>query len=332
MGLSDVEMKRVDLEPYRRFLVALLSGIVGEILGLQLTGDWPTATLFAINTAVLGFVLEWVLIRAPQDQRRLGDLEDKVKKIPEHVALFTENGTFERVLGKLRNPEWGKVTWVVADYISKKLEKHFPDDDNLELLGVGPVVYSEWVSQWLSNCEQSAWFIIPFTPVRWFDALLNSHRDVFERIKRGTQVGLQYIPKHVLALRNCPARDKKRIVIVTSEEWETMFSHDNIPYLKEFMRINNQNADLYFIISCMARRQLSIDIIMEDYIILDGHVLLNWKPGEQRLELVLHRDTVNARVECYRRLIESSGNFRYDSRQMSELIGGPSRRRAIRNV
>ena len=322
MERSDVEVERVDRDRIRQFSFALIGGIVGELLGLRLTNDWVSAALFAINTAAFGFVLEWALIASHQDRHRLRAVEDKVRKMVEHTAIYTEEGKFEGILSKLRRPEFGGLTWVVADFVSKKLSKHFPNDDEIMITEVGPVIYSEWVAQWLDDCENSVWFIIPYTPKEWFRALLKGQEAVFHDIGQEGQVDDRIVPKHVSALSNCRVNDKKRIVIVTQQQWDEMWQKDNMPYLKEFIRINKRSAELYFIISDEARRDINVDIgvVSKDYIILDERVALNWDPEEQCLKFILHKETVVGLVDECRLLIRPDQNFCYNVKRLEERL------------
>jgi hypothetical protein len=305
----------------RQFIFGLIAAVIGELLGLKLTNDFSVSTLFACNTYCMGVILEWLIFELPQDRRRLNNIENKIRKMIEHSALYTENNEFGKLLEKLRTTP-GRITWVVADFISKKLKCHFPSDDFIEHTGVGPISYSDWVSQWLDDCEKSVWFIIPFTPRAWFEALLQDA--LFNRIGSGLSIPDKYLPKHILALRACRVADKKRIVIVTSEEWGEMLDQGNIPYLREFIRINSANAELYFIISDVAQNALGMSIIRKDCIILDEQILLEWEPNKGCLILRLHRETVAEHVNHYRRLLsyrsQPGQNFCYTADQIQNLL------------
>jgi hypothetical protein len=272
----------------------------------------------------MGVILEWLIFELPQDRRRLHNIEDKIRKMIEHTALYTENNAFGSLLAKLRDRP-GRITWVVADFISKKLEYHFPSDDFIDYIGVGPTLYSDWVSQWLDECEDSVWFIIPFTPRAWFRALLDEH--VFNQIG-SNPIHDEHLPKHILALRSCRVADKKRIVIVTLKEWEGMWDQNNIPYLEEFIRINSANAELCFIISDIAQDALRTGIIRKDCIIFDRQILLEWEPDKCCLTLILHNETVKNRVNHYRQLLsyqsQPGQNFCYTADQMINFLKNPS--------
>ncbi len=314
-------------EKARRLFSALIFGILGEGLGLLLTNnDLAISTLFAVNTGVLGIVLEWIIFELPQDRYLLHKVADKQQRMIEHTAIFTEMSTFEGVLNKLRTQQWGRVTWIVADLISKKLSQHFPTDDYIDLENISPILYSDLVARWLDCCDHLVLFTIPFTPRIWFEKLLEDNQS-FVDIAKGQQIPDRYIPKHVRALKNCPAKNKIRVVILTEQEWQCMWQSKNLPYLREFIRINTiGEAQLYFIRIERAERN-NFRIQQNDCIIFDSHIATFWYEAERRLQFMLHRETVQSLVSSYQAVLNCTDqDFCYNTNKILKELNALQRR------
>ncbi|MCJ7508011.1 MAG: hypothetical protein MUO85_04680, partial [candidate division Zixibacteria bacterium] len=170
--------------------------------------------LFGLSSGLLGLFasayyferLNWKR-KVDEIMQELGGIQDRLLKMIEHTAFFTENNKLERTALNLLWEKTGGPAWIAAKFISKQLSESFSalkfDIDGDE--------YSNFSGKLYQECMSSIFLTSPFTPVEWFRQLYPDHADeVIEAINRGVPLAYD-MPVHVESLISArKARLKRR--------------------------------------------------------------------------------------------------------------------------
>jgi hypothetical protein len=323
------------LETPLSYIIPIINAAVGFFLGWHITEQtihlemegrevhifasfvrYSLSASFAILFGFFGAVAVEhlkLLRRVKRDRREFLNLldrrlENRLGRMIEHSAFFTENGRLENIVQLLKNTP-GKKKWIVAKFISRQLSDTFLADFRMEIDGHS---YSAFAESLYQECEESIFLTSPFTPEEWFRQLVSD--DKIRRIEQGTRnaLGEHDIPAHVEALFASPAPVKRRLVILPADKWSEVIDSTKANFMKEFLKIN-KGVDTRFINQADLQDKLGFDYSGEfDYAIFDRKLLLKWERpinGRDKKPLCLYTEV----PEAYRRLLEL---FDYDRHGM----------------
>ncbi len=207
---------KIQFPLWNAFWLAMLNGTVWFLLGLVLVDYVETLTarrrehqeLMTLARHELGELFK------PQQQllsRTEQVIEERLTKILEHAAFFTEHNEFRGHVNLLHTTD-GKVTWVVAKFISRQLAQSFTELS----IDVSGFEYSAFAQDLFGECEQSILLTSPFNIRAWFVQSVGD--DSTRAIEQGRGARIRP-PRHVLALKSSQATPKRRIVILGDADW-----------------------------------------------------------------------------------------------------------------
>jgi len=292
-------------EFWRKWSATIVFGIAGEILGFLhtwLTLNQPldrslgAGLLYAILCATLGHCLKFI----PEIRGKIEKtFDERMSQIIEFAALGTENGYFEEHLKKLRKNDLGNLRWVVAKFISYKLNKDFSNFKQIEIPNVSALDYSKLLASLIKECSQSIYFTCPYTPTEWFVKLeIDPCKDECKNkefcadkccpyskqwcTKHG--IKKEHLPEHIKAFLGSPVPDKKRVINIPRNKLQKICR--NSECLKNFLNCEenskpkNIEQDYKIKVRFVAQEDLSfIDqkYRQGDYNILDKQLVIKWE-------------------------------------------------------
>ncbi len=331
MGLLDDETKKDKtsaievLEPVLSVAIPILAAAVGAFLGWHITEQkiheldgrdisvfsefvrYSLTVSFALVFAFFGAVsVEYfkVLRRRKRDMATFlnnidNAIENRMSKVVEHTAFFTESGRLEGIIQLLKNMP-GKKKWIVAKFISRQLSDSFLANFRIE---IDTHSYSGFAESLYQECEEAIFLTSPFTPEEWFRQLIPDEK--VQRIQRGVRdASKEYeTPAHVRALSASPAVVKRRLVILPNDKWLQMEDSTKVNLLKEFLKVNKE-VDTRFITQEDLQDKLGVDYAGTfDYAIFDRRLFLQWERpanGRDTKPLCMYTDV----PDSHRRLVD----------------------------
>lgn len=203
-------------------------------------------------------------------------LEEKLGNLIEHAAFYTENKMLEGAITSLRTTQ-GKKMWIIAKFISKQLSSSL----SCGTIAMNSNDYSAFAENLYPECEDFIFLTCPFTPKEWFYELYPPER--VEKIKEGSSIKSNEIPRHVNALSASPAK-VKRLVILNCHQFKELYDTEQITFLEEFLQVN-KGVDTMFVDKEKLIDEISFDYDeRRDYAIFDKELLLIWERGEKELK------------------------------------------------
>jgi hypothetical protein len=185
----------------------------GQVARISL--PWFNAlALSLLNGAVwsaLSIVLQDYAARRREDEW-LGRIEERLRRMIEHSAFCTEHDVFQRKMDLLRDTH-GRVAWVLAKFISKKLNEDF----RWLSVRMPAIQYGNFAAELYKECETSICLASPFSIDEWFALATDWSRDDLQRHARTLDLS-----KHMEQLRNAPAQTKRRLMILDAGQWAEM--------------------------------------------------------------------------------------------------------------
>lgn len=311
-------------EFWHQWIGAIIGGIAGEFFGFlfiwlvleeTLGRSIGAALLFALLAATLGHQLRFI----PEIRTKIEEtLEKRMNQIIEFTALGTQNGCFEKVLDKLRDPNLGNIKWAIAKFISHKLNKDFNNMVEIEYIPIKE--YSNLLSELIVECRSSIYFTCPYYPKEWFSKLGVDPCTSCGSAGCSYETKKEHLPQHFQSFCDSPVKDKKRIVNLTDNDWNAFIdgenSNDKCKCFNNFLRYKEGDDDISIEtdkkISLVFVKQQDLKdrwgdelsgIIEEDYNILDDKVVMMWKPyesggAEGKCRLIFDK----AEIERYKRI------------------------------
>jgi len=250
------------------------------------------ALLFSLLCATLGHQLRFI----PQISARIEEtFEKRMEQIIDFVAFGTKNGYFEQVLRKLKDPDLGNIKWAVAKFISYKLNMHFDSINGIEVENVPITEYSNLLAELIKECNSSVYFTCPYHPREWFIKL---DIDPCKACKEGNSCKVDikgnfmpkgHMPIHFQIFCDSSAKDKKRVVNLSGEQWKGLLKNENAKCFQNLIRyveadkivdiVNDKGIELVFVkqedLKARWGEEMK-DIVEDDYNILDDKVVMMW--------------------------------------------------------
>jgi hypothetical protein len=273
-------------------IFGLFSGGLGIVVGAYIKSvmgrqkeqrDLIELVAQAAARTVGGYMLDLV--------RRLSLIEDRLPKMRELTAFFTDSNKLESHLDYLHTAHGG-LAWIVAKFISEKISNSFVKKWTIEINGSR---YSRFAAKLYQECDDSIYLTSPFTPRQWFEYLTETQ---VKQIKDGQHLSEEEIPEHVHALLHSPAPRKKRLVILDDSAWSEVECDTGcgggltclakLRLLKEFLRVNGENLDTgeslietRFAKVSNLQGEITEYVPTTDYAIFDKELALRWEdiPG-----------------------------------------------------
>lgn len=198
-------------------------------------------------------------------------MDDRITRMIEHSALYTENQRLEKALDLLRKTR-GKKMWIVAKFISKQLASSF-SALQIEIDGDD---YSAFAESLYPECEDSICLTCPFTPIEWFEQLGLSSERLRQMFNKGGHIHESDLPPHVKALLSSPAK-VKRLVILSSDKWRRELNKEKSQYLEEFLEVN-KSIETKFVTREELRSRTGCDYDENlDFAVFDRQLMLIWE-------------------------------------------------------
>lgn len=331
MGLWDAETTKDRssamevLEPVLSVAIPILAAAVGAFLGWHITEQkiheldgrevsvfsefvrYSLTICFALVFGFFGAVsVEYfkVLLRRKRERAAFLNevdktIENRLSKMVEHTAFFTENGKLEGIIQLLKNMP-GKKKWIIAKFISRQLSDSFLANFQID---IDTHNYSAFAESLYQECEEAIFLTSPFTPEEWFMQLIPDEK--VKRIQRGIRgASSEYeTPAHVRALSASPAVVKRRLVILSNDKWIQMEDATKVNLLKEFLKVNKE-VDTRFIMQEDLQNKLDVDYTGTfDFAIFDRRLFLQWERpanGKDKKPLCMYTDV----PDSHRRLVD----------------------------
>lgn len=155
------------------FLISLAVLVIGVLICWFGPFDkWLSGLYTAFLTTMTFLITSWIIIF--YDLRK--NVADRISNIAVFAAQWTENNSFEKTIGILRqNPNIScGVKWLVAKFISYKLNKEFKDCNDVQILiqNIDGDEYSKVLENLIYECEHEILLTCPFnSPRDWFRIL-----------------------------------------------------------------------------------------------------------------------------------------------------------------
>jgi len=279
----DIKITAIDI------IVCIIAASVGGFLTLD--AGWKVALSSAILWGFFGLVavryIKEVVIRDKERDKFLErvdtNIDKRMEKVSQYVALHTKNGSFEGITRPLGDPSFGKVKWVIAKFISRKISEDFgpPGAINEVIMkDINAQEYSKFTKDLYPESESSIFLTSIFTPKEWFRALLSDEE--YNLVREGGTLPREDFPFHMQALLDCPV-ERKRLLILVDEKWDECFSDSSEAkkLLKEFKRINGTEIELRFVKESILKKKIPqlriFPFQTTDIAIYDRKVLVEWK-------------------------------------------------------
>lgn len=193
-------------------------------------------------------------------------LRERTERLVEHVAIGTENGNFEAALDKLHG-KIGNTHWIIAKFISKKLDKDFAGgggSNAFVIEKVGAEEYSKFQASLIRECSDSIYMTSPHTPKDWLAALPGK------------------TPHHMEAFVESRALDKAWVCNLTSNQWREMIADKK--FFEQFCSLSvGDGSELFFVNVEVMQRDRSLppdQISFRDYTLFDRKLVMSWTPDD----------------------------------------------------
>jgi hypothetical protein len=216
-------------------------------------------------------------------EKQLTNVDKRLTNMVEKVAFYTQDNVLEKKGIELLRNKRGGVMWISAKFISQKLSVNFQslkfDIDGDE--------YSEFSSKLYPECLESIHLTMPFTPAEWFRQLYGTKTDeIIQSILYNSTRPLNYVPPmHIQSLIKSNVKDKKRLVILPSEDsWISLIAQEKL--LDEFIKLNGSSENIITHFTDKDRLlELHYDFADDqeydfsrfDYAIFDHSIALKWE-------------------------------------------------------
>ena len=207
--------------------------------------------------------------------------ERKLKSVIGNAAFHSESEALKQALQWLHNTE-GKKAWILAKFISKQLTESFSELK----ISIDSAGYSKFAEDSLyPESEDSIYLTSPFTPEEWLKNFFGTN-EMIHIEQTGELADNSIIPPHVRALNATHhAKDKKRLVILSDDAWETLFQARYVNYLRAFQAINSQTDTKFAKFSILKTEGiLKDDDKNKDFAIFDKTVFLSWERTSDNIE------------------------------------------------
>jgi len=220
----------------RSFIISLITGFIVTIASIRNISDVYLSVAYGIMSFLAAENITLFFVQKAQHDEILKKIDDRLKSMIKHAALFTKSGELDGALGLLSEVR-GNSIWILAKIISEKLSKEFKGGKDVELLNVAGSYYSEFAKTIYKECERSIYLTWPDTPKAWFNDSIKKEI-VSDKIFKDSpsQLDETEYPPHLIALKSCNV-DKKRVVIIPDEKWSSFLTESCIR--KEFERLSN---------------------------------------------------------------------------------------------
>lgn len=312
---SHVKTRR-EIPPIWLLIVNIGVAIVGAIVSAQFDPKKDITVFCAVAFALLSFNILGISIALFQNSHHSGQLteiQERLLQMVEHTAFFTEKNELQSHVDLLHRTT-GRVTWIVAKFISKKLANSFA---SLKINISGPE-YSKFANDLYRECETSIYLTSPFTLREWFLRSLGEDATVLVETGHGAKVGP---PIHMLALKAASAETKRRFVILSDEEWKKVnCEHEKhspacaarrrlVEKFNEFSddaKVSTRFVSASELASHLvgaqsgSRTEIAERLLHFDYAEFDHQLILRWEmpaPGQERTDLVLNPSDEKIQLE-----------------------------------
>jgi len=287
------------------FIFLVLDEPIGKSLGCGF--------LFAVLGGMLGYHFKFI----PEIRTRIeGTFEKRMNQIIEFIALGTRNGYFEKHLGRVKEQDLGALRWVIAKYISYKLNKDFNSLGQIEISNVSATEYSHLLGDLIEECSESIYYTCPFTPTEWFVELKfapcmnqSSCKDTQHHPDPNCpyrSVMKDHLPIHIKALCSSRAKDRKRVINIPRNKLEALKNdkclHNFLNYQENKKERNLEKHDKIKI-RFVAQEDLASSIETEykegDYNVLDEKIVMKWDKSSSTCVLIFDKDKVENHLRIF---------------------------------
>lgn len=262
----------------------LIVGSIFTFLGQQ--DSISISLLTTLLLSVIAFVLSsWVKIffNIPKI------LDNRISRMVEFSALWTENSSFEKTLKILQHDYHTKyrVKWLITKFISYKLSKDFKDCSDIEVVieNIEGIEYSILLEKLILECQDEIFMSCPYSPSDWFKTLINKCKETCDKnCECIIDKVLKEIPTHANAvIKNNKVKNKVRLI---NKEWNQQKREKDIKCRQHFETISKKAK--------LKNKMLLNDGLLgtRDLNILDG-VLIEWDHENKKCILKIGTDEVN---------------------------------------
>jgi hypothetical protein len=285
------------------FVVLISLGTIVDRLLIKFVpkGEELVAILiFGVNFAVVCEIFRYYFFHKLETERlvraaikqSIEPIIDRLVSVIEYHALFTRDRKLEGILYQLRDHSIGNVRWLIAKFISEKLNSDFRD---IRIQSVYIQAYSELARRLIPECEKTIYLTLPFTPAKWVKEFFKGDR--LDRLLRGDDMKSEDLPRHTQAILESKAQVKRRLIILEdgstpraagssgsagSSEWAQLLDPANSAYFEAFTRLHEKNKvdTRYVELSVLSNyfRQLKIDFRRTDVSVFDDITMISWTP------------------------------------------------------
>jgi hypothetical protein len=273
---------------------------------------WPLQFVRGIIGAVMGGIIsDWIYFWKWGFKEFhiscLKEISDKTENILEPVAFYTNDNKLGLVMERTRQIN-GKVKWLAAKFISRSLSQTFSDSNKVVFYLEKPKQYSEFLTHVMRECESSIWWTCPYTPKKWFEYLCQKQdgsidEGKMEKVTNG-RLSIDDVPSHFSWFIKLNQLSRRRIVILTDNEWETDLTNpSNEIYFKEFTKFFGKKQT---VIDKMMRFVKESELNSDqkpwksskpwDYGIYDNELLIKWDEHGKYCELILSLEAVHKKI------------------------------------
>ncbi len=198
--------------------------------------------------------------------------DKRLSMFMEYFALGTENRRFEEAIDLVRSTN-GRIQWIIAKFVSKKLSKEFDTSAYIEIKDVNIVEYSQFISQIVSESEYSMKWTCPYSPAEWFKKLEPDEYNDWKKQKRELEIDVY--PQHLKAfVQSCVP--KQRLVNLTSEQYKALLNEENRWDFEQFVKFADAShrLEMRFVNTNSLTETLMCK--NSDYAVFDDGVVIEW--------------------------------------------------------
>lgn len=316
----------VKLNIKRVIIESILYGFIGHIiiiiLKYSLLTDVPSfcelvnlrtiafSIAFGITVSLIWSTLDIFLGRVQDTHDLIKKEMEKVDNILKHAAVYGGKD-FETIIGTMNSKH--NLRWIVARFISEKIQKHFKDNvyNGIEIPDFNVGEYKNFLQKILNECSDRILWTCPYLPLDWFKSALEDNSiESFEDVKNKETENIDY-QVFVNIFNMVKIKSKYRIVNLNKDDYAAISSQKNNPsdLLKHFIEVNkSENVKFYFFNLEALGIKYGIDkeILYDDFSYLKedkNSIVFSWKVEKQVLMFKSDKDTT--RIETFIKAIES---------------------------
>ena len=216
-------------------------------------------------------------------------------------ALHTSDRILESYLRKMEDSSYSKVRWIIAKFVSKKLNKAFEDDkpDVLKLEDIGYVDHANLFTQLIHEAK-NVYLTCVYHPAAWFENLKDVSREPYTCIESGriwceSCHNKLYPPHFITFLDNPHNGERVRVFLLDPSNWNGLMNEDNYEdFLKFIGPCKEHHIETFFVNLQIATEQKGDLYGMrkklkkpEDYNVFDNQVVITYRERTRKVNQML---------------------------------------------